>query len=173
MASGQPGRRGPRPTPGNCSTPDSPPTLPSGAPRAPVEVTEWTVPWPDSRPRDPYVDAQGRVAREAGTYARAAMERRFRQTLRRAPEWLQRLVMTGVLPSDSDELRVRKAVLVLSTTLMGSLASVWVVTYASLGLWLSAAIPFVYQLASLASVSAWLTTCAAAPSTGTWPEIPS
>jgi hypothetical protein len=59
---------------------------------------------------------------------------------------------TGIRPSDSDELRVRKAVLVLSTTLMGSLACVWVVTYASLGLWLSAAIPFVYQLASLVSV---------------------
>ena len=59
---------------------------------------------------------------------------------------------TGALPSDSDELRVRKAVLVLSTTLMGSLACVWVATYASLGLWLSAAIPFVYQLALLVSV---------------------
>jgi len=36
-------------------------TRPGGAPRAPLEVTEWTVPWPDSRPRDPSVDAQGRV----------------------------------------------------------------------------------------------------------------
>jgi virginiamycin B lyase len=26
-----------------------------------VEIREWTVPWADSRPRDPYVDAQGRV----------------------------------------------------------------------------------------------------------------
>jgi virginiamycin B lyase len=26
-----------------------------------VELQEWTVPWPDTRPRDPYVDAQGRV----------------------------------------------------------------------------------------------------------------
>ncbi|MDQ3556263.1 MAG: lyase, partial [Gemmatimonadota bacterium] len=27
----------------------------------PVQITEWQVPWADSRPRDPYVDAQGRV----------------------------------------------------------------------------------------------------------------
>jgi virginiamycin B lyase len=26
-----------------------------------VAIREWTVPWPDSRPRDPYVDARGRV----------------------------------------------------------------------------------------------------------------
>jgi virginiamycin B lyase len=26
-----------------------------------VEIREWAVPWADSRPRDPYVDAQGRV----------------------------------------------------------------------------------------------------------------
>ena len=71
----------------------------------------------------------------------------------RAPGWLQRLTATGALPSDSDELRVRKAVLVLSTTLMGSLACVWVVTYASLGLWRSAAIPLAYQLASLVSIA--------------------
>ena len=49
----------------------------------------------------------------------------------------------GALPSDSDELRARKAVLVLSSTLMAALACVWVVTYAVLGLWVSAAIPLV------------------------------
>ena len=27
----------------------------------PVEIEEWTVPWADSRPRDPYVDGRGRV----------------------------------------------------------------------------------------------------------------
>jgi len=36
------------------------PTLPPAAPK-PVEITEWTVPWEESRPRDPYVDSQGRV----------------------------------------------------------------------------------------------------------------
>jgi adenylate cyclase len=43
-------------------------------------------------------------------------------------------------------------VLTLSATLMGTLAFVWVGTYAALGLWLSAAIPFAYQLASAASI---------------------
>lgn len=53
------------------------------------------------------------------------------------------------------EVRVRKSVLVLSSTLMASLSFVWVGTYAALGLWLSAAIPFAYQLASAASIYAF------------------
>ena len=68
------------------------------------------------------------------------------------PGWLRGLMEIGALPADSDELRVRKAVLVLSSTMMASLSFVWVATYASLGLWASAAIPFVYQLASAASI---------------------
>jgi adenylate cyclase len=71
---------------------------------------------------------------------------------RRIPAWLERLSEIGTLPSDSDELRLRKAVLVLSSTLMASLSVVWVVTYAALGLWVSAAIPLAYQLASAASI---------------------
>ena len=58
----------------------------------------------------------------------------------------------GALPSDSAELRARKAVLVLSTTIMASLASFWVISYAVLGLWVSAVIPFVYQVASVAGI---------------------
>ncbi len=63
-----------------------------------------------------------------------------------------RLARIGVLPSDPEELQVRKEVLTLSSALMASLAFVWVGTYAALGLWLSAAIPFAYQLASAASL---------------------
>jgi adenylate cyclase len=70
----------------------------------------------------------------------------------RLPGWLQRLLEIGAVPSDSGELRVRKAVLILSSTLMTSLSSVWVATYASLGLWVSAAIPLGYQVASAASI---------------------
>lgn len=40
----------------------------------------------------------------------------------------------------------------LSASLMAVLALIWVGTYAVLGLWLSAAIPFVYQIASAASI---------------------
>jgi len=80
------------------------------------------------------------------------MEKRFRRTFELLPGWLQRLVGIGALASDSDELRVRKAVLVMSATLMASLSVIWVVTYATLGLWTSAAIPLVYQVASVASI---------------------
>jgi class 3 adenylate cyclase len=71
---------------------------------------------------------------------------------------LERLAGLGVRPSDSDDLRVRKEVLTLSSTLMASLAVVWVGSYAALGLWLSAAIPFAYQLASAASIYAFART---------------
>src|SRR5207247_163555 len=49
----------------------------------------------------------------------------IRALWRRLPDWVKRLSEIGVLPSDSDELRVRKAVLVLSSTLMASLSFVW------------------------------------------------
>src|SRR5436190_2538250 len=71
---------------------------------------------------------------------------------KRLPGWLRQLGEIGVLPSDSEEVRLRKAVLVLSSTLMASLAFVWVATYAVLGLWVSAAIPFAYQVASAVSI---------------------
>jgi len=71
---------------------------------------------------------------------------------RRLPGWLKQLSEIGISPSDADELRVRKAVLVLSSTLMASLSLVWVATYAALGLWVSAAIPFAYQVASAVSI---------------------
>ena len=71
---------------------------------------------------------------------------------RRLPGWLRRLTDLGALPSDSEELRLSKSVLTLSSSLMATLAFVWVGTYAVLGLWLSAAIPFAYQLASAASI---------------------
>src|SRR5919201_5764608 len=86
-----------------------------------------------------------------GTYARVVMELPLRWT-GRLPDWLRRLLEIGASPSDSGELRVRKAVLVLSSTLMAGLASVWVATYALLGLWVSAALPLSYQVASAASI---------------------
>lgn len=36
-------------------------TVPAAATAQTVDLKEWTVPWPDTRPRDPYVDGQGRV----------------------------------------------------------------------------------------------------------------
>lgn len=80
---------------------------------------------------------------------------RRRPAWRRGPGWLRRFAAVGALPSDSEEIRLRKSVLVLSSSLMATLAFVWVGTYAALGLWLSAVIPFAYQLASAASIYAF------------------
>lgn len=43
---------------------------PSLADAQTVDLKEWTVPWPDTRPRDPYVDGKGRVwfVGQAGNY---------------------------------------------------------------------------------------------------------
>ncbi len=76
----------------------------------------------------------------------------------RLPDWLRRLTELGRLPWDDEEDRLRKSVLVLSSSLMATLAFAWVGTYAVLGLWLSAAIPFAYQLASAASLYVFATT---------------
>ena len=81
-----------------------------------------------------------------------------RESWRRVPGWLQRYADVGALPEDSEDVRLRKSVLVLSSTLMAVLALIWVGTYAALGLWLSAAIPFVYQLASATSIVAFART---------------
>ncbi|MBS1883386.1 MAG: hypothetical protein JSS97_10595 [Actinobacteria bacterium] len=76
----------------------------------------------------------------------------------RLPDRLHRLTELGSSPSDTGEDRLRKSVLVLSSSLMATLAFAWVGTYAILGLWLSAAIPLAYQLASAASLYAFATT---------------
>ena len=86
------------------------------------------------------------------------IDRAGRLKLARLPVWLRTLTGAASLPDDSEELRLRKAVLLLSATLMAALASIWIVTYALLGLWLSAAIPFAYQLASAASIVVFLRT---------------
>lgn len=91
-------------------------------------------------------------SREDRVYARGVRERALRQRVERLPDPLQRFVEIGALPSDSDELRARKAGLVLSSALMAALSCVWVVTDAVLGLWVSALIPFAYQVATAVSI---------------------
>jgi class 3 adenylate cyclase len=86
------------------------------------------------------------------------MERRLRRVTERLPGRLLRLVEIGALPSGPDDVRARKAVLVLSSALMALLACVWVVTYAVLGLWLPAAIPFAYQVATVVSIAVFART---------------
>ena len=72
--------------------------------------------------------------------------------LERLPSWAKRLVTIGVLPDDPEEERLRKASLVLTASMVTVLAIVWVLTYLTLGLYLSAAIPFGYQVISVASI---------------------
>jgi adenylate cyclase len=83
---------------------------------------------------------------------------RSSQWWRQLPDWVDRLAQVGVVPSDTDEERVRKATLTLTSALITLLAVVWVITYGVLGLWLSALIPFTYQVASVASIAAFART---------------
>jgi adenylate cyclase len=83
---------------------------------------------------------------------------RHTRSRRWLPDWVNRLAQVGVVPSDSDEERVRKATLTLTSALITVLAVIWVGTYGALGLWLSALIPFAYQLASVASIAAFART---------------
>ena len=75
-----------------------------------------------------------------------------RSWLERVPSWVQRLVTIGVLADDPEEERLRKASLTLTATLVSALAVIWVATYSMLGLYLSAAIPFAYQVISIGSL---------------------
>jgi guanylate cyclase len=72
-------------------------------------------------------------------------------------EWARKAVAraaaVGSLPSDTPEEQLRKSALVLSSLLITALSCIWVTTYALLGFWLSALIPFAYQVASLAGLA--------------------
>lgn len=72
----------------------------------------------------------------------------------RLPNWARTLVTIGTLPEDGEDESLRKASLVLTTAMIIGMAVVWVVTYASLGLYVSAAIPFAYQVISIVSLIA-------------------
>jgi len=67
--------------------------------------------------------------------------------------WVARLAYLGVDPADHDELRLQKVTLTLAAITVTSLAVVWVGTYLALGLPVSAAIPFTYQVVSIASLA--------------------
>ncbi len=70
------------------------------------------------------------------------------------PSALQKLAELGSSESDSEDLRLRKRVLNLSSALMATLSPIWVLTYSALGIWLAAGIPLVYILASAALIYA-------------------
>jgi guanylate cyclase len=66
---------------------------------------------------------------------------------------LAKAAAVGALPSDASDERLRKSALVLSSLLITGLSFIWVATYATLGLWVAALIPVVYQVASLVSLA--------------------
>jgi len=72
-------------------------------------------------------------------------------------EWARKAVAkaaaVGSLPSDTTEEQLRKSALVVSSLLITLLSCIWVATYAVLGFWLSALIPLLYQVASLAGLA--------------------
>jgi class 3 adenylate cyclase len=74
----------------------------------------------------------------------------------RVPASVTRLVsslaVVGVSEADDDATRAQKAALTLAASIITGLAVIWVGTYLVLGLPLSAAIPFSYQVASVASL---------------------
>jgi hypothetical protein len=68
------------------------------------------------------------------------------------------LALIGVSPEDSDDVRVQKVTLTLSAVTVTVLAVFWVGTYLALGLALSAAIPFAYEVASVVTLVAFAST---------------
>lgn len=75
-----------------------------------------------------------------------------RAWLERLPSWVKRLVTIGTLAEDDEEERLRKASLVLTASMITALAVIWVVTYFTLDLYVSAAIPLIYQVISIGSI---------------------
>lgn len=67
----------------------------------------------------------------------------------------ERLGRVGADPDDPDDLRARKTTMVLATVVVIGLGTIWGVTYLALGLPVSAAIPFGYQVLSAAGLVAF------------------
>ena len=89
---------------------------------------------------------------ESGGLPMAIAGKSRRNWLDQLPSWAKRLGTIGILQDDSEEDRLRKASLVLTVSIVVALAIVWVVTYLLLGLYVPAAIPFAYQVVSIASI---------------------
>jgi class 3 adenylate cyclase len=66
---------------------------------------------------------------------------------------VERIASIGALPTDTEDERVRKSTLVLSTVIVALLTPAWVITYAALGLPLAASIPLGYTIVTLTSLA--------------------
>jgi adenylate cyclase len=96
------------------------------------------------------VDPAARL--DAGTGARASSR------TGRIRRLVERLAFVGVAASDSEESRVQKVTLTLAAVTVTVFAVIWVATYLALGLPEPAAIPFTYQLVSIASLAVFART---------------
>jgi len=72
----------------------------------------------------------------------------------RLRQLVEGIAFSGVAATDSEAIRVRKVSLTLAAVTVTVLSVVWVGTYLALGLPVSAAIPFAYQVVSIVSL-AW------------------
>src|SRR5688500_19294306 len=63
------------------------------------------------------------------------------------------LANIGVSADDDDSTRSQKVALTLASSLITALSVVWVATYWALDIPVAAAIPFAYQVASIASIA--------------------
>ena len=70
----------------------------------------------------------------------------------------QRLRSAGALPGDSEELRLKKVILLFACGLMIAAAALWLALYQALGLPVSASLPVGFQVASLATLAYYLVT---------------
>jgi adenylate cyclase len=70
----------------------------------------------------------------------------------------QRLRTAGIAPGDSEELRLKKVVLLFACGLMIVAAGIWLALYQSLGLPVSASLPVAFQIASVATLIYYIIT---------------
>jgi len=68
------------------------------------------------------------------------------------PTFIARLRAAGVGPGDSDDLRIRKSIMVFAMALMTAAPMFWLALYWLLGLQLPATMPFAYQIVSVATL---------------------
>ncbi|MGA8055217.1 MAG: hypothetical protein WCA12_15410, partial [Burkholderiales bacterium] len=72
--------------------------------------------------------------------------------------FIGRLRTAGVEPGDSEDLKLRKQLLMFAMGLMTATPVLWLALYWMMGLEVSASLPFGYQLVSLATLVAYLVT---------------
>lgn len=71
---------------------------------------------------------------------------------------LHHLANAGALPDDTPDVRLQKAVLTLTAVIIPVLSVYWIAMYLTLGLRLSASIPFAYQILSIIGLAHFLRT---------------